>query len=76
MPDSNDLENLVKIERLESFYLSQIRSSLGIISEVKNELESQNKLMSQFLNPEDRGSIISKYKSFLYNNITIDKCLI
>lgn len=64
MPDSNDLENLVKIERLESFYLSQIRSSLGIISEVKNELESQNKLMSQFLNPEDRGSIISKYKSF------------
>ena len=45
MPDSNDLENLVKIERLESFYLSQIRSSLGIISEVKNELESQIELL-------------------------------
>ena len=37
MPINNDLENLGLIEKLESFYLSQIRNSLGIISEVKNE---------------------------------------
>ena len=61
---NNDLENLRLIEKLESFYLSQIRNSLGIISEVKNELESQNKIMNQFLNPSDRGAIISEYKSF------------
>ena len=64
MSSNIDLENLKLIERLESFYLSQIRNSLGIISEVKNELESQNKIMDQFLNPSDRGAIISEYKSF------------
>ena len=64
MTDNSELDNFQILERLESFYLSQIRNSLGIISEVKNELESQNKIMNQFLNPNDRGAIISEYKSF------------
>ena len=56
MPESNDLDGL-KIEKIEYKYLDLLNSSLGNSTQLKKELESQNKFLNQFMNPTDRASL-------------------
>ena len=56
--------SLNEIEELESYYFDLIKSSLGETAALKRELESQNKLMKQFLNPVERGAVETNTKSY------------
>ena len=48
MPESNDLDGL-KIEKIEYKYLDLLNSSLGNSTQLKKELESQNKFLNRCL---------------------------
>ena len=54
--------SLNEIEKLESYYFDLIKSSLGETAALKRELESQNKLMKQFLSPLDRVAVETNTK--------------
>ena len=56
--------SFIEIEKLESYYFDLIKSSLGETAALKRELETQNKLMEQFLNPVDRTPIKTNTKSY------------
>ena len=56
--------SLNEIEELESYYFDLIKSSLGETAALKRELESQNTLMKQFLNPVERGAVETNTKSY------------
>ena len=56
--------SLSEIEKLESYYFDLIKSSLGETAALKRELESQNKLMKQFLSPVDRVAVETNTKSY------------
>ena len=56
--------SLNEIEKLESYYFDLIKSSLGETAALKRELESQNKLMKQFLSPLDRVAVETNTKSY------------
>lgn len=60
---TQDSENNKEIEKLEAYYFNIIFSSLGDKGVLKRELESQNKLMTQVLNPLNRTAVITNTKS-------------
>ena len=61
MPEEANL-NSRTIEQIEYKYLNLLNNSLGNSTQLKKELESQNKFFSQFMNPTDRASLKFKKK--------------
>ena len=64
MPEEPNL-NSRTIEQIEYKYLNLLNNSLGNSTQLKKELESQNKFFSQFMNPTDRASLKFKKKNYL-----------
>ena len=65
MTKNLDLEKLKEIEQFEYKYLGLLNNSLGNSSQLKKELESQNKLLSQFMNPTNRASLKFEKTNYL-----------
>jgi len=53
------------IEKIEYKYLDLLNKSLGNSTQLKKELESQNKFLTQFMKPNDRASLKFNKKNYL-----------
>ena len=65
MTEDIELEKFKRIEQIESKYLGMLNSSLQDSTQLKKELESQNKFLTQFMNPIDRATLEFKKKIIL-----------
>lgn len=54
-----------KIEKIEYKYLNLLNNALGNSTQLKKELESQNKFLKQFMSPSDRASLKFEKKNYL-----------
>ena len=64
MSENKDLSGS-DIEKIEYKYLDLLNSSLGNSTQLKKELESQNKFLKQFMNPTDRASLKFEKTNYL-----------
>ena len=64
MPKEINLDSKT-IEKIEYKYLNLLNNALGDSTQLKKELESQNKFFSQFMNPVDRASLKFEKKNYL-----------
>ena len=65
MTEDIELEKFKRIEQIESKYLGMLNSSLQDSTQLKKELESQNKFLTQFMNPIDRATLEFKKKNYI-----------